>query len=319
MGLMIDGVWHQQWYDTSSTGGRFVRKDSIYRHWVTPDGGAGPSGRAGFAAEPGRYHLYVSLACPWAHRTLIMRALKSLEDMVSVSVVNWLMREDGWTFADGPGVVADPVNGALFLREIYTADDPNYTGSVTVPILWDKLTGKVVNNESSEILRMLGSAFDQVGASPGDYYPEPLQPEIDALNRRIYDTVNNGVYRAGFATSQEAYAEAFESLFETLDWLEERLSSRRFLLGEPLTEADIRLFPTLIRFDPVYFSHFKCNLRRIVDYPNLWRYTREIYQLPGVAKTVNIQHIKGHYFQSHSTINPTGIVPLGPKIEYFHP
>lgn len=319
MGLMIDGVWHQQWYDTSSTGGRFVRKDSIYRHWVTPDGGAGPSGRAGFAAEPGRYHLYVSLACPWAHRTLIMRALKSLEEMVSVSVVNWLMREDGWTFADGPGVVADPVNGALFLREIYTADDPNYTGSVTVPILWDKLTGKVVNNESSEILRMLGSAFDQVGASPGDYYPEPLQPEIDALNRRIYDTVNNGVYRAGFATSQEAYAEAFESLFETLDWLEERLSSRRFLLGEPLTEADIRLFPTLIRFDPVYFSHFKCNLRRIVDYPNLWRYTREIYQLPGVAKTVNIQHIKGHYFQSHSTINPTGIVPLGPKIEYFHP
>jgi len=316
MGLMIDGVWHKQWYDTSATGGRFVRKDSIYRNWVTSDGTAGPSGHAGFAAEAGRYHLYVSLACPWAHRTLIMRALKGLDAMVSVSVVNWLMLEEGWTFADGPGVIPDPINGAHFLREIYSADDRNYTGSVTVPILWDRQAGKIVNNESSEILRMLGSAFDGVGARPGDYYPQPLRAEIDALNQRIYDTVNNGVYRAGFATSQQAYAEAFEQLFATLDWLEERLSSRRFLLGEHLTEADIRLFPTLIRFDPVYFGHFKCNLRRIVDYPNLWRYTREIYHLPGVANTVNMQHIKQHYYQSHPTINPTGIVPLGPKIEF---
>ena len=226
MGLMIDGVWHKQWYDTSATGGRFVRKDSIYRNWVTSDGTAGPSGHAGFAAEAGRYHLYVSLACPWAHRTLIMRALKGLDAMVSVSVVNWLMLEEGWTFADGPGVIPDPINGAHFLREIYSADDRNYTGSVTVPILWDRQAGKIVNNESSEILRMLGSAFDGVGARPGDYYPQPLRAEIDALNQRIYDTVNNGVYRAGFATSQQAYAEAFESLFETLDWLEERLSSK---------------------------------------------------------------------------------------------
>jgi len=316
MGLLIDGVWHEQWYDTSSTGGRFVRKDSIYRHWVTPDGSAGPTGSAGFAAEAGRYHLYVSLACPWAHRTLIMRALKGLEEMVSISVVNWVMREQGWTFADGPGVIPDPMHGALFLREIYTADDQHYTGSVTVPVLWDKQTGKIVNNESSEILRMLGSAFDGLGAKPGDYYPELLRAEIDVLNQRIYDTLNNGVYRAGFATSQEAYAEALGPLFETLDWLEDKLSSRRFLLGEQLTEADIRLFPTLIRFDPVYVGHFKCNLRRIVDYPNLWRYTREIYHLPGVAKTVNMQHIKSHYYQSHPTINPTGIVPLGPKIEY---
>ena len=316
MGVMIDGVWHDEWYDTSSTGGRFVRKDSIYRNWITPDGSAGPSGHPGFAAEAGRYHLYVSLACPWAHRTLIMRALKGLEGMISVSVVNWLMGKDGWTFADGPGVVPDPINGASYLRDVYTADDPHYTGSVTVPVLWDKRTGKIVNNESSEILRMLGSAFDHIGAEPGDYYPSDLQAEIDALNQRIYETVNNGVYRAGFATSQQAYADGVGPLFDTLEWLEQRLASRRFLLGEQLTEADIRLFPTLIRFDQVYFGHFKCNLRRIVDYPHLWRYTREIYHLPRVAQTVDIQHIKNHYYQSHPTINPTGIVPLGPKIDY---
>jgi len=316
MGVMIDGVWHDEWYDTSSTGGRFVRKDSIYRNWITPDGSAGPSGHPGFAAEAGRYHLYVSLACPWAHRTLIMRALKGLEGMISVSVVNWLMGKDGWTFADGPGVVPDPINGASYLRDVYTADDPHYTGSVTVPVLWDKRTGKIVNNESSEILRMLGSAFDHIGAEPGDYYPSDLQAEIDALNQRIYETVNNGVYRAGFATSQQAYADGVGPLFDTLEWLEERLASRRFLLGEQLTEADIRLFPTLIRFDQVYFGHFKCNLRRIVDYPHLWRYTREIYHLPGVAQTVDVQHIKHHYYQSHPTINPTGIVPLGPKTVY---
>jgi putative glutathione S-transferase len=316
MGVMIDGVWHDEWYDTSSTGGRFVRKDSIYRNWITPDGSAGPSGHPGFAAEAGRYHLYVSLACPWAHRTLIMRALKGLEGMISVSVVNWLMGKDGWTFADGPGVVPDPINGASYLRDVYTADDPHYTGSVTVPVLWDKRTGKIVNNESSEILRMLGSAFDHIGAEPGDYYPSDLQAEIDALNQRIYETVNNGVYRAGFATSQQAYADGVGPLFDTLEWLEERLASRRFVLGEQLTEADIRLFPTLIRFDQVYFGHFKCNLRRIVDYPHLWRYTREIYHLPGVAQTVDVQHIKHHYYQSHPTINPTGIVPLGPKTVY---
>lgn len=316
MGLLIDGTWHDEWYDTTSTGGRFVRKDSAFRNWVTPDGSAGPTGAGGFAAEAGRYHLYVSLACPWAHRTLIMRALKGLEGMIEISAVNWLMRERGWTFDDAPGVIPDPIHGAGCLHEIYTAEDPHYTGRVTVPVLWDKATGRIVNNESSEIMRMLGTAFDELGARAGDYYPEALQAEIDALNTRIYDTVNNGVYKAGFATSQEAHAEAIVPLFETLDWLEGRLATRRFLLGDQLTEADIRLFTTLIRFDPVYVGHFKCNLRRIVDYTNLWRFTREVYHLPGVAATVNMQHIKGHYYESHLTINPTGIVPLGPVIEY---
>ncbi|MGO4676980.1 glutathione S-transferase family protein [Bosea sp. 2YAB26] len=316
MGLLIDGAWHDQWYDTSSTGGRFIRKDSAFRNWVTPDGSAGPSGAGGFAAEPDRYHLYVSLACPWAHRTLIMRTLKGLEELVPISVVHWLMLERGWTFQAGPGVVPDAVNHAQYLHQVYTAADPHYTGRVTVPVLWDKRTGTIVNNESSEIIRMLGTAFDHLGALPGAYYPAPLHEEIDAINARVYDTVNNGVYRAGFATTQEAYEEAIGPLFETLNWLEERLKARRYLLGDDLTEADIRLFTTLIRFDPVYVGHFKCNLRRIVDYPNLWRYTRDIYHLPGVAGTVNMQHIKGHYYESHRTINPTGIVPLGPEISY---
>ncbi|MGD9472501.1 MAG: glutathione S-transferase family protein [Novosphingobium sp.] len=316
MGLLINGTWHDEWYDTASTGGRFVRKDSAYRNWVTADGPAGPSGEGGFRAEPGRYHLYVSLACPWAHRTLIMRALKGLEGMIDISVVNWLMLGQGWTFDDAPGVVGDPIQGARCLHQIYTASDPDYTGRVTVPVLWDKQTGRIVNNESSEIMRMLGTAFDQLGAIAGDYYPEALRDEIDALNAHIYDAINNGVYRAGFATTQDAYAEAIGPLFAALDRLDHRLTSRRFLLGDQMTETDIRLFTTLIRFDPVYVGHFKCNLRRIVDYPALWRFTREIYHLPGVAGTVNMEHIKGHYYQSHRTINPTGIVPLGPQIAY---
>lgn len=312
MGLLVDGKWQDKWYDTTSTGGRFVRKDAAFRNWVTADGARGPSGAGGFEAEAGRYHLYVSLACPWAHRTLIMRALKGLESMIDVSVVNWLMLENGWTFADGPGVVPDTVNGARFLHQVYTAADPRYTGRVTVPILWDKQRGTIVNNESSEIIRMLNSAFDGIGAKPGDYYPHELRDEIDTLNARIYDTVNNGVYKAGFATTQAAYEEAVMPLFDTLDFLEERLGTRRYLTGERFTEADIRLFTTLVRFDAVYVGHFKCNLRRIADYPNLSRFAREIYRMPGVADTVNVGHIKRHYYESHRTINPTGIVPAGP-------
>ena len=319
MGLLVEGVWRDQWYDTAASGGRFVRKDSAFRNWVTPDGAPGPTGRGGFKAEPGRYHLYVSLACPWAHRTLIMRALKGLEEAISVSVVHWLMREDGWTFAEGPGTVPDTVNGAAFLHQVYTAADPRHTGRVTVPVLWDKRGGTIVSNESSEIIRMLNSAFDGVGAKPGDHYPEPLRPEIDAINARVYDTVNNGVYKAGFATTQAAYEEAVRPLFETLEWLEARLAKDRFLLGSALTEADIRLWTTLVRFDPVYVGHFKCNIRRLVDMPNLWAYARDIYSLPGVAGTVNFEHIKRHYYESHRGVNPTGIVPLGPVLDFAAP
>ena len=319
MGLLMEGVWRDRWYDTAATGGRFVRKDSAFRNWVTPDGAPGPTGRGGFRAEPGRYHLYVSLACPWAHRALVMRALKRLEGAVSVSAVHWLMREHGWTFAEGPGVVPDTVNGADFLHQVYTAADPRHTGRVTVPVLWDKQEGTIVSNESSEIIRMLNSAFDGVGAKPGDYYPEPLRPEIDALNARVYDTVNNGVYKAGFATTQEAYEEAVRPLFETLGWLEERLADRRFILGDALTEADIRLWTTLARFDAVYVGHFKCNLRRLVDFPHLWPYARDVFQTPGVAGTVNFEHIKRHYYESHRTVNPTGIVPVGPALDFAAP
>ncbi|MGJ4944539.1 glutathione S-transferase family protein [Bradyrhizobium sp. HKCCYLS1011] len=319
MGLLVDGQWHDVWYDTGATGGRFVRKDSAYRNFVTADGGAGPTGTGGFKAEAGRYHLYVSLACPWAHRTLIMRVLKGLNEMISVSVVNWLMVEQGWTFADGPGVVADDVNHAHFLYQVYTAADPRYSGRVTVPVLWDKERRTIVNNESSEIIRMLNSAFDGIGATPGDYYPEALRGEIDAINARVYDTLNNGVYKCGFATTQGAYEEAIAPLFATLDWLEERLSARRFLLGDRLTEADIRLFTTLIRFDAVYVGHFKCNIRRIADYPHLSAYTRDLYQWPGIAGTVNFEHIKHHYYESHRTINPTGIVPIGPLQDFTLP
>jgi putative glutathione S-transferase len=319
MGLLVNGKWRDVWYDTASTGGRFVRKDAAFRNWITADGAPGPSGSGGFKAEPGRYHLYVSLACPWAHRVLLMRALKGLEDMITVSVVHWLMLDEGWTFAEGPGVIADNVNGARALHEIYTRADADYSGRVTVPILWDRKLGTIVSNESSEIIRMLNSAFDDIGAKPGDYYPEASRDEIDAINARVYDTLNNGVYKSGFATTQAAYEEAVVPLFETLDWLEDRLATRRFLVGDRVTEADIRLFTTLIRFDAVYVGHFKCNLRRLADYPHLSAYTRDIYQLPGVAATVNFEHIKRHYYESHRSINPSGIVPAGPVLDFNAP
>jgi putative glutathione S-transferase len=319
MGLLVDGQWQDRWYDTSSTGGKFVRKDAQFRNWVTPDGAPGPTGEGGFEAAAGRYHLYVSYACPWAHRTLIFRRLKGLEDAISVSVVHWYMAGDGWTFAPGPGVVADPINGAPFMRDVYTAADPHYTGRVTVPVLWDKERNMIVSNESSEIIRMLNSAFDGIGATPGDYCPEALRDEIDAVNERVYGDVNNGVYKSGFATSQEAYEEAVTTLFDTLDWLEERLGGQRYLVGDQITEADWRLFTTLLRFDPVYVGHFKCNVRRIVDYPNLWGYTRDLYQQPGVADTVHMDHIKRHYYESHDTINPTRVVPVGPAIDFDAP
>ncbi|QBR03335.1 glutathione S-transferase family protein [Paraburkholderia pallida] len=319
MGLLVNGQWVDRWYETKSTNGRFVRKDAAFRNWITADGSAGPSGRSGFKAEAGRYHLYVSLACPWAHRTLIVRALKGLEAMISVSSVHWLMLENGWTFEPGPGVVPDTINGARFMHNVYTCADSGYTGRVTVPVLWDKQEKTIVNNESSEIIRMFNTAFDDLGATPGDYYPAALRAEIDEVNARVYDTVNNGVYKSGFATTEEAYLEAVRPLFDTLDWLEARLAQQRFLVGNTLTEADIRLFTTLVRFDAVYVGHFKCNLRRIGDYPNLSAYTRDIYQWPGVAETVNFQHIKRHYYESHRTINPTGIVPVGPALDFLAP
>lgn len=319
MGLLIDGIWRNEWYDTRSTGGRYVRRQSAFRNWVTSDGSAGPSGGAGFAAAPGRYHLYVSLACPWAHRTLIMRALKGLENLVSLAVVHWRMLEHGWTFEEGEGVVPDPIQHAKYLYEVYRTARPTYTGRVTTPVLWDRVTGTIVNNESSEIIRMFNAAFDAVGARDGDFYPVSLREEIDALNARIYETVNNGVYRAGFATTQQAYEEAVEPLFDTLDWLESRLAGQRYLCGNRLTEADIRLLPTLLRFDLVYFAHFKCNLRRLADYPALSAYARDLYQTPGVAATFNATHAKRHYYESHRTLNPTGIVPLGPTIDFDGP
>ena len=317
MGLLVDGKWEDKWYPTEETKGRFVRSAAQFRNWVTVDGSSGPSGKEGFKAEAGRYHLYISHACPWANRTLIFRRLKGLEDMISLSVVHWLMAEDGWTFADGDGVIKDPVNQAEFMRDVYLAADSQYSGRVTVPVLWDKQNGTIVSNESSEIIRMFNSAFDEIGAKPGDYYPEALREEIDSLNDRIYDTVNNGVYKAGFATSQEAYEEAIGPLFETLDWLEQRLEKHRYLLGKQLTEADWRLFTTLVRFDPVYVGHFKCNIRRLSDYPNLWAYTRDLYQHEGIGELINMYHIKHHYYESHTTINPSGVVPVGPDIDYL--
>ena len=319
MGLLVDGAWQDRWYDTSRTGGKYVRKASQFRNWVTPDGSPGPSGKGGFKAEGDRYHLYVSYACPWAHRTLIFRKLKGLENLIPISVVHWLMGERGWNFESGDGVIPDPIFQSQYLHQIYTQADAHYTGRVTVPVLWDRQTQTVVNNESSEIIRMFNSAFDGVGAKPGDYYPEDLRDEIDRLNERIYDTVNNGVYKSGFATTQAAYEEAVQPLFDTLDFLEERLATSRYLVGDRLTEADWRLFPTLVRFDPVYVGHFKCNIRRIVDYPNLWGYVRELYQMPGIADTVNFFHIKHHYYQSHTGINPTRIVPMGPEINWLAP
>ncbi|MEO1004163.1 MAG: glutathione S-transferase family protein [Cyanobacteria bacterium J06638_7] len=319
MGLLVDGVWTDQWYDTSSSGGRFERSRAAFRNWITADGAAGPSGEAGFAAQAGRYHLYVSLACPWAHRTLIMRSLKGLEELIPLSVVHWFMGDQGWTFSAGEGVVPDPNEGAQLLHQLYTRADPCYSGRVTVPVLWDKQQRTIVSNESSEIIRMFNSAFDQLGAREGDFYPPALRERIDALNDRIYRTVNNGVYRCGFATTQQAYEEALEPLFDTLDALEQRLASQRYLLGEVITEADWRLFTTLVRFDPVYVGHFKCNLRRLVDYPHLMAYSRDLFQVPGVAETVDFGHIKRHYYQSHATINPSGVVPVGPEVDFRSP
>lgn len=319
MGLLVEGKWVEKWYDTDSTGGRFERQKQAFRHWVTEDGSPGPTGDGGFAAEAGRYHLYVSYACPWAHRTLIMRALKGLTGHIGVSVVHWHMGSEGWTFEPGEGVVPDPLFGVQRLSELYLKADETFTGRVTVPVLWDKSRGTIVNNESAEILRMLGSAFDGAGAAEGDYYPEPLRQEIDTINERVYHTVNNGVYQCGFATTQEAYEEAVYPLFETLDWLESLLGERRYLTGDRLTEADIRLFTTLARFDPVYNGHFKCNIRRLVDYPNLWAFTREIFQHPQVRPTVDFHHIRHHYYTSHPAVNPTGIVPAGPVLDFDAP
>lgn len=317
MGLLQNGQWVDQWYDTESSGGRFVRKLPQFRSWITADGSAGPTGDAGFKAETGRYHLYVSLACPWAHRTLIFRALKGLEEMIPISVVHWYMADNGWAFQSGDGVIPDTVNGAEYMHQVYTTAMSDYSGRVTVPVLWDKQTGTIVSNESPEIIRMFNSAFDQVGAKEGDYYPESLRGEIDSVNERIYESVNNGVYKCGFATTQEAYEEAIGPLFETLDWLDDRLSGQRYLTGSTITEADWRLFTTLVRFDPVYVGHFKCNIRRIVDYPNLSGYLRDLYQQPGIAETVNMEHIKNHYYSSHESVNPSRVVPVGPDIDFM--
>ena len=329
MGLLQNGEWVDKWYDTKKTGGSFQRSDAAFRNWITADGSPGPSGEGGFKAEAGRYHLYVSHACPWANRTMILRSLKGLTDMIDVSVVDWFMGENGWQFTpthnrperhdDGAVAVGDRLFGSDFMHQIYTRAKPDCSGRVTVPVLWDRERATIVSNESSEIIRMFNAAFDEVGANDRDFYPPELRERIDAINQRVYDTVNNGVYKCGFATTQPAYEAAFVPLFETLDWLEGILGENRYLCGDGLTEADWRLFTTLVRFDPVYFGHFKCNAKRIRDYPNLWNYTLELYQHPGVAETIHLDHIKNHYYASHETINPTRIVPLGPQIDYTAP
>ena len=313
MGLLVDGQWQDRWYENSDDG-EFQREQAQRRDWVTADGSPGPDGRSAVKAEAGRYHLYVSLACPWAHRTLIYRKLKQLEPLIDVSVVSWLMAEHGWTFDKSTGSSGDKLDGLQYLHQRYTIDDDSYTGRVTVPVLWDRQQQRVVNNESSELIRIFNSAFDELTGSKLDLYPEPLRAEIDSLNARIYPRVNNGVYRAGFATTQKAYEAAFDELFSELDWLEQHLAERRYLTGEFLTEADWRLFTTLVRFDAVYHGHFKCNLRRIEDYPNLSNWLRELYQWPGVAETVDFTHIKSHYYASHRHINANGIVPKGPQL-----
>ncbi|WP_371225522.1 glutathione S-transferase family protein [Roseovarius sp. 2305UL8-3] len=320
MGQLVDGVWTDQWYDTKSTGGAFKRDTARLRNWITPDGTAGPSGEGGFPAESGRYHLYVSLACPWAHRTLVFRALKGLEPHIGVSTVHPDMLGEGWEFRDDyPGATGDSLYGLPYARDIYVKADPSISGRVTVPILWDKTRETIVSNESSEIIRMLNSAFDGLTGNRDDYWPEAMRDEIEEVNSRIYDTVNNGVYKAGFATTQTAYDAAIDPLFDSLDWLEERLSTRRYLIGDRITEADWRLFTTLIRFDLVYHLHFKCNRARIIDYPNLWGYLRELYQWPGVAETVNFDHIVRHYHYSHETINPHRIIPTNPILDFNAP
>ncbi|ODA66989.1 Glutathionyl-hydroquinone reductase YqjG [Methyloligella halotolerans] len=320
MGLLIDGEWHDKGYDTESKGGQFEREPTTLRNWITPDGSAGPTGEDGFPAQRGRYHLYVSYACPWAHRAIIFRKLKGLEDIISMDVVHPHMGKDGWTFdADFESATGDRVNGLSMLREVYTKAVPDFTGRVTTPVLWDKERETIVSNESSEIIRMLNSAFDQHGAEGPDFYPDELQDEIDAINEPIYHRVNNGVYRTGFASRQGPYEKAFRSLFDLLDGLEERLGKQRYLVGDTLTEADWRLFVTLVRFDAVYYVHFKCNERLIGEYPNLSNYLRELYQVPGIAETVHLDHIKHHYYTSHPWLNPQGIVPLGPKLDFTTP
>ncbi len=320
MGQLVDGVWQDTWYDTKSSGGKFVRSTAAYRNWITADGSPGPSGEGGFPAEAGRYHLYVSLACPWAHRTLIFRALKGLEDLIDVSVVHPDMLSDGWTFeTDYAGATGDSLYGLPFARDIYLKADPNTSGRVTVPILWDKTRETIVSNESSEIIRMFNSAFDQLTGNNDDFWPEDLRDDIEEVNAHIYSNVNNGVYKSGFATSQEAYDEAVTALFDALDWLEDRLSTRRYLMGDRVTEADWRLVTTLFRFDPVYHLHFKCNRKRLIDYPNLWAYARELYQWPGVAPTVNFDHIVRHYHYSHDSINPHRIIPINPELDWDAP
>lgn len=320
MGLLVDGKWQDKWYDTKSSGGKFERAAAQVRNWITADGSAGPTGSAGFKAESGRYHLYVSYACPWAHRTLIFRALKGLTDHITISVVHPEMMGDGWTFdATYPGATGDTLFGLPFARDIYTRADPTFSGRVTVPILWDKEQGTIVSNESSEIIRMLNSAFNNVTGNTDDYWPAELRHDIEPVNNRIYNSLNNGVYRCGFATTQDAYDEAVGPLFDTLDWIEESLSKTRYLMGSRVTEADWRLFPTLVRFDMVYHLHFKCNRRRIVDYPNLWAYTRELFQWHGVAATVNMDHIVRHYHYSHETINPNRIIPINPLLDFHAP
>ena len=315
MGQLVDGTWHEGWYDTGKTGGKFVRSESSWRNWITDDGAPGPTGEGGFKAEPGRYHLYVSYACPWAHRALIFRQLKGLEDLITVSAVHPDMLGDGWTFdTDDKGATGDTLYGLRYLRDIYTKADPQATTRVTVPVLWDKSRETIVSNESAEIIRMLNSAFDRITGNRDDYWPKAMREAIEPVNARIYDTLNNGVYKSGFATTQEAYDGAVHPLFDTLDWIEDR-----YLMGDTITEADWRLFTTLIRFDKVYHGHFKCNLARIVDYPNLWAYTRELYQWPGVAKTVNFDHITRHYYYSHETVNPHRIVPIGPNLDLDAP
>ena len=312
MGVLVEGVWHDKGYDQEKREGRFERDASAFRNWVTMDGQPGPSGQGGFKAEPGRYHLYASYFCPWAHRTLIMRKLKGLETAIDVSITHWLMREDGITFKPDDGVIQDPILHAKFLHDVYRAAKPDYSGRVTVPVLWDKHTRTIVSNESSEIIRMMNSAFDQVGATGPDYYPRDLRHEIDVVNALVYDTVNNGVYKAGFATTQAAYEAAVHPLFETLDVLDHRLAAQRYLTGDAMTEADIRLVTTLLRFDIVYVGHFKCNIRRIADYPALSAYLDDLVAMDAIASTFRPDHIKNHYYRSHPWINPTGIVPVGP-------
>jgi putative glutathione S-transferase len=319
MSLMINGQLKNNWLDAELADGEFIREDSQFRHWITADGSPGPTGKGGFKAQADRYHLYVSLACPWAHRTLIFRQLKQLQDLVTVSIVHPHMGDKGWHFGDFPGSTRDHLYGSKYMHQLYTRAQADYSGIVTVPVLWDKKLNTIVNNESSEIIRMFNSAFDDLTGSDDDYYPHELRADIDSINTLIYDSINNGVYKTGFATTQQAYDKACMQLFDALDTVEQRLENSRYLVGDRLTEADWRLFTTLIRFDAVYFGHFKCNIRRIEDYPSLSNYLRELYQVQGMADTVNMHQIQQHYYYSHDSINPARIVPRGPQLNFNRP